>query len=256
MVKAGLFALAERSIVASYMMNAGAIMCDLLRFLPSRFRDRTLGYRYVSDKIGTMPGNAAVNDLPLAFFKSVILDGDYSYVIEIGAYSLDRSMALKRTFPDIHIYGLDVTAEFVYPRRVHEVEVGSNTPNTIRSIAALRGGRGLVCSAGTAAYYPPSQIAGLFALTKSINADLALVEPNTVGESSITRSLRRTRVSWYHPYLHLLRQAGYTLPFNGGRQVGCAISASAETMTYLFAQCGSPHDLPHGEPGARYAVEE
>jgi hypothetical protein len=235
-MKAALFALAERSIFASYAMNAGAIACDLLRFMPSRFGDKSLDYRMVTGQIGTLPGNAALNDLPLAFFKSVILEGGYSYVIEIGAYSLDRSMALKRAFPKLPVYGLDVTADFVYPRVAYGVDVGSNSPTTISSIAALRGGRGLVCSAGTLAYYKPTAVAELFALTRSIDADLALVEPNTVGEGSITRSLRRTRQSWYHPYLDLLPKAGYSLPFNGGRQVGCTISASAEMMTYLFAQ--------------------
>jgi hypothetical protein len=235
-MKAALFALAERSILASYAMNAGSIAYDLLRFMPSRFGDKRLDYRMVAGQIGTQPGNAAPNDLPLAFFKSVILDGDYSYVIEIGAYSLDRSMALKRAFPKLPVYGLDVTEDFVHPRIVSDVDVGSNNATTIRSIAALRGGRGLVCAAGTLAYYKPAAVAELFALTRSIDADLALVEPNTVGESSITKSLRRTRQSWYHPYLHLLPKAGYTLPFNGGRQVGCAVSVYAETMTYIFAR--------------------
>jgi hypothetical protein len=101
---------------------------------------------------------------------------------------------------------------------------------------ALEGGRGLICTNGTLAYYEPEDVIALLTEASQLGLDLAIAEPNTVGEGSLTHSIKRNQQSRYHPYLQTLWRLKYVMPDNGGQQPGDCIADYGDARTYIFAR--------------------
>src|SRR5262249_51835831 len=107
---------------------------------------------------------------------------------------------------------------------------------TIRQIVGQHHGRGILCSCGTLAYYPPDEFIKFMNEMADLKLDFAIAEPNTVGEGSLPHSIRRNKQSWYHPFLPTLWRLGYEMPDNGGQQPGDCIANYGDARTYIFAQ--------------------
>lgn len=229
--------LAEKSVFISVLMNAAAIVADIAYFLPAHFRRKKHDYAFQHGKIGTQPGNGALNDLPLSYFTHALLSNKYSFIIEIGAYTADRTLALKANFPHVDVIAMDVTADYAKISNTRGIELRPFSLDEIEKVARSKEGHGAIFSHGTICYMSQPEVCALFAQAYRLGLDIALVEPNTVGEGTITRSLPRARDgSWFHPYITMLKEAGYRLPINGGRQVGNCVSLFSEQVTYIFAQ--------------------
>lgn len=235
LLKSAVFSVGQRSVVLPWLANLAAFNVAATAYLPSRFRDGARDYGAQAGLIGSQPTAADHNDHGLNFFSRVILEHRYDFVIELGALTLDRARALARLFPQTRIFALDITRDFTDTRTLDGVTVGPNTLTHIREIA-LGCRRGLIVAHGTLCCYPPDDLAALFATAHELRLDLAFSEPNTIGEESLTCSLKRTQMSWYHPYLHMLRAAGYELPDNRGKQVRDSVSKYAEERTFIFAR--------------------
>jgi len=171
----------------------------------------------------------------LNFFARSILEHDYQYVIEIGSYSLERIRRLAMLFPTKKFFALDIGFEYITERTIDRVTLMPNNLTNISFLVEKQTGRGLLISHGTLAYYPLFRIEALIEQAAQLHLDIALAEPNGIGENSRNCSLQRTRKSWHHPYLSLLRANGFTMPDSKGHQVGGSFSTFGEWHTYIFA---------------------
>jgi hypothetical protein len=230
------FAAAQRNVFVAWAMNVVAYNCSAIGYLSSRYKDGTKNYTYSENQIGTDPAAADHNDLGLNFFTRLILEHRYDFVIELGSFNLVRSKRLSKLFPNVRIHALDVTKDFSAERTIDGVIVGPNNLDHIRRIVESIDGRGLLCAHGTLCYYATDDLEQLFHAAYNLGVDVAFSEPNTIGEGSITTSLKRTQISWYHPYLNTLRSIGFFLPDGNGRQIRDCVSKYGEERTFIFAR--------------------
>jgi hypothetical protein len=233
------FRLGERSIFVVWLLNLLIFNYKAIRKLPTRFSDRKRTYSAESDHIGTQPGAVDHNDLGLNFYVRLIIEYRYDFLIELGAFSRERSEWLAAHFPNLEVHALDITQDFQERRTVNGVRVGPNTPDHFRDVVSQPMRRGLVVSHGTLCYYSFVELTRLLAVMREFRLDLAFSEPNTIGEGSLDRSLRRTHLSHYHPYLAMLQKAGFELPDGKGHQIRDCWGEYAETRTFLFARQAS-----------------
>ncbi len=225
--------LGERSVFVVWLVNLIMFNVRAVGWLPSRYRDKRRSYPTEAGHIGKQPAAVDHNDLGLNFYIRLIVQYRYETVIELGAFSMERATWLAKHFPEVRVHALDVTRDFREPRIVDGVNVGPNTTARIREVATART---LVVAHGTLCCYSPKQLSELIATLRDLKIDLAFSEPNTSGELSLNRSLRRTGQSYYHPYLTMLADAGFTFPDNKGHQIRDCWSEYAETRTFLFAR--------------------
>jgi hypothetical protein len=221
--------------MASWLSNMAAHTADAIRHFPGHFKDRSLEYASAEGIVGTLPRHANVNDTALNFFARAILEHNYDFVIEIGAYSLDRTKKLASLFPNKKFFALDIGPDYITKQVIGNVTLLPNDLATISSLAKKYDGRGLICSHGTLSYYCPALAEDLISVGAQSGLDIALVEPNAIGENSRACSMQRSRKSWYHPYLLLLRSNGYVMPDANGHQIGTSFSAFGEWYTYILA---------------------
>jgi hypothetical protein len=235
-MKSLLLRLGSRSIFITWLFNAAALALHAVRLLPGRF---AAGQRYTeqADRIGSDPGAAFCNDPGLNFFARLILENGYNRVIELGAYTADRSLRLARLpFPQRpEIFALDITRDYAQRHTRDGVTIAPNTFDMVEELLSSPG-RGLLCSHGTLCCYAQGDLEKLLGLAFDRGFDIAIAEPNSIFEESMTRSLRRTTQSYYHPYLTILRRLGYQLPDNKGKQTRDCYSQYMETRTFIFAR--------------------
>jgi hypothetical protein len=236
LLKRGAFAAGRHTFLVPWALNSFAFLTSAVTKMPSRYRDGGKDYGTSAGNLGSDPAAAWENDLSVNFFARVILEHGYSFVIELGAYTCDRSWRLAKLFPNCKFYALDVTADFTERREMNGVTLGPNTLDEIKAIAAREGRNGLICSNGTLCYYPEIDLLELFKTTATLGLDLAFNEPNTIGEETLPHQIRRTRISYYQPYLPMLRSLGFSLPGGHGRQVRDCNSTYGEMRTFIFAK--------------------
>ena len=240
LIKLALLYGGPRSVIVPWALNYTRLITGCTLGLFHRVADRHISYAAFSAVGDRRYGNSdAVNDLPLNFYFRVAASADYAYVIELGALSAFRIIELGRLMKSVQrltrVYGLDVTADYAIERELDGVIVGPNNLTTIRTIGGRHAGRGLICATGTLCYYAQDDLAAMFALAASQNCDVALVEPNfSVWERENRMSFKRSRISSYHPYVPMLRIAGYELA-EGGLQIPRTWNDSAEEWTFIFA---------------------
>jgi hypothetical protein len=226
----------SRSIFVPWAVNVSAAAVASIAKFRTKYSDKNLTYQSFGSKVGTNPSNEHFNDPGLNFFIRLLLEHRYGYLIEIGALSLERSTRVKKLFPDLSVYALDVTQEFRERHIVSGVTLMYNSTDNILAISREAHGRGIICSHGTLAYYANKDLYQLLTTAFEISLDLAIAEPNTIGEESLGGSLKRTHRSWYHPYLPMLRSIGYVLPDGNGQQIRDCWSTAGETRTFIFAR--------------------
>jgi hypothetical protein len=226
--------LTHGSILLGWLANVLAYNSRFTSILPNRFTDARFDYPAEAHNL-VRARRLRINDLEANFFMRAILERRSTHVVEIGAYHLERAAGIARLFPDLDVYGLDITTDYVMRRKVDGVNVGPNRADEISRIAAAHARGGLLCCRGTLIYYDERQLRELFALAFRLGYDVAISEPNTPLAPYLKRSRIRTRKSWYHPYPQILLDAGFVLPDNGGEQIQCAISEYGEERTYIFA---------------------
>lgn len=234
-LKSAVYAAGARTFLVPWAVNLISFNASALRYLPTRRSDGTRNYTAEASQIGTQPDAAYHNDMALNFFARLIVKYRYDFVIELGSYTLDRAWELATTFPETVIHALDITEDFATERVDRGVNVGPNNLHQISNIA-MHGGRGLVCATGTLCCYLPKELESLLTMIAKLKLDLAFSEPNTIGEESLDRSLKRTGKSYYHPYLKLLRELEFRLPDNKGKQTRDCVSKYAEERTFVFAR--------------------
>lgn len=238
---AGAARLGARSILATWGFNLARYVSICLRALPSCYTDARVDYRDFRALGNAAFGAASAgNDQALNFYLRAAIEQDYGFVAELGALNGLRAQQLAallrscgRTAP---VYGLDITADYQAEHEWRGIMLAPNADTTLAQLAA-RHGRGLICSNGTLTYYGRAQLAELFALARRLRCDLALCEPNlSVMENRQGPSLCRTRSSLYHLYRALLREAGFTMPDDDGRQIPRTFGQYAEERAYIIAR--------------------
>ena len=186
-------------------------MLRAIRHMPTAFRKHgMLGPEYAAlDR--PMTGTVDVHDAALNLFLRAIMEFRYRSVIEIGAYDGARIIVLKRLAPEIEAFGLDILPQYNTPFERGGVKFRRFDPAFFAGIPTPA----LFCSRGTLPYFQPAEVAELFNALSARGVDIAIYEP--VAYRNVPRSLKRSPNSFYHPYDHLLRQAGLTpcAEFNG-----------------------------------------
>ncbi len=226
--------LGEKTILFPWLVNSITHSAGLLSSVGAHYRDSVPDYSAVAT---IEPGDApSFNDHELNFFIRLILEQKYDFAIELGAYTLSRSKALSFYFPDVKVYGLDVTLDFAERRVVEGVMVGPYSIGEISTIAEGNKGRGLICARGTLMYYALGEVGRLFDLAFSKHLDIAICEPRSVRDYGFRGSWRRSKISYYHSYVELLRAQSYLLPdMDTGRAQARNLSGMAETWSHIFA---------------------
>lgn len=234
-LKRAFLAAANRSYYAVWAAQIARFVSQTIIYLPSR--RVALAYPSVADRINSDPAATLLNDHGTNFFTRVILEHHHDFVIELGAFTADRSLRLAKLFPHAKVYALDITRDFASERELNGVTLGPNNLLNIRAIGARHAGqRGLLCAHGTLAYYAVDDLAALFETAAALHLDVAFSEPNvSLTEQSRTVNFRRTAASYYQPYIHLLMRAGYRLPDASGQQVRDCWGRYAEERTFIFA---------------------
>src|SRR5262245_11580883 len=160
-IKTAAYRAGHHSILATWLLNVGSYVCRTAARLPTKYSDRRTAYGEASNQIGSNPSAAYHNDPALNFFARLVLERRFDFVVELGAYSLDRSRRLKKLFPKLQCFALDVTRDYAVQREIDGVTVMPNTLDNIRTIARTASGRGLICTQGTLCYYATDVLAEL-----------------------------------------------------------------------------------------------
>jgi hypothetical protein len=224
----------DGSFFANWLANVLVYNGRFLSILPNRYADERYDYTAESHAL-TKARPLRFNDLEGNFFIRLVLEQQYSHVIEIGAYHLERAAGIARLFPSVAVYGLDITKDFASEREINGVHIGPNTSQQIRTIAQRHGSRGLICCRGTLVYYDQLGLMDLLAVAHSVGHDIALSEPNGPLTPYLSQPRPRTYRTWYHNFPKMLAEAGYTV-MDGGSQIQCSISEYGEERTFIFAQ--------------------
>jgi len=119
---------------------------------------------------------------------------------------LIRPFHYKRLFPEIEIVALDKISGFD-PGGVEDgIQYGPFNPDWF---ANKKGPKTLVIACGTLSYFKPKDLRDFFDILFDNEYDLALTELGS--QFAKSSSLRRSYISYYHPYAHMLNEIGFTL---------------------------------------------
>ena len=192
------------------------------------YADKFLSYdEFEVDRSTSEP---LINDDIINFIIRVILENKYERIVEIGAYDLKRSFHYKKLFPEIEVIGLDKISGFNAWGVKNGVESG---PFGHAWFEDHKGSNTLVVACGTHSYFKPEELPGFFQILFDNGYDLALAELGS--HFAKTVSLRRSHVSFYHPYSYLLNKGGFAV--DGLIHPNHAFSLSAmERREYFLAK--------------------
>jgi hypothetical protein len=228
--------LGQRSTFTIWLMNVSYFVYGAIRSLPSRYQDGNRAYSKQSTAVAN-PNSVPYNDLALNFFLRVAREDDYSFIVELGSFSTERTVHLKKLIPDKIIYAPDIGPDFAVERQLGDITLAPNNLATIKTISARHGGRGLFCACHTLSYHSPRELADLFSLAYALRCDMAFAESNaSLTEKWPRPSFPRSVISYYHPYISMLRSVGYDLPDNNGQQAPGYWRAFGEEWTLIFAR--------------------
>jgi hypothetical protein len=190
--------------MAGYYGPALLAMLRAIRHMPPALRKhRSVGLEYAAlDKV--IGGTVDIHDPALNLYLRATLEFRYRSVVEIGAYDGARILTFKRLVPSVEAWGVDILPTYQTPSERDGVRFHRFEPAFFTQVATPA----LVCSRGTLCYFSASELADFFHLLAGRGIDIALYEP--VAYRNVQHSLQRSPTSFYHPYDHLLRQAGLT----------------------------------------------
>lgn len=154
---------------------------------------------YLSEPHGWRP----INDLPVAFAVRVIIERRYKTVVEIGAYDGSRPIALKRLFPEIEVYALDIQDGFRV-RTSYGVKFRKFDLDFIASLqnAAVIANRVMCCMT-------TQELRGFLKACASSKSDIIFHELTPVFQTS--RTIKRSPGTLYHDLKYEFDSAGYEL---------------------------------------------
>ena len=190
------------------ILNLLLIVNQLVR----RSADRVLGRKMVGKYLDaeTVVGRASpIDDLAVALFARTLIEGGHKSVIEIGTYTGERILALKRLFPDIDAVGLDILTNFKTPQEKDGVLFQFFSDEAF----AQEFETPIVLSRGTLSYFTPEELERFFDTLTAHRLAIAFFEPGPFFhiEKSTVRYKKKNRTAYYHPYDNMLEERGYTL---------------------------------------------
>lgn len=142
-------------------------------------------------------------DIAYNLYLRALVEGGYRTIIEIGAYSGERILHLKRTMPSVEAYGLDIVKTY---HNEHSVE-GVNIRLFSLDFFKIKRDKAIVLSRGTMANMSENFLSEFLQVLHMNDYDIAMCEQAPFRE--IQQTSPRSSNSFYHPYPKLLRQAGY-----------------------------------------------
>jgi hypothetical protein len=187
------------------MKDLGRVQLRVLRMI-RRFYFKPIANPYLSRQkikptFDTSLRNTSLHDLELNFLLRILQEYGYRTVVEIGAFSGRRAADLKRLMPAVDVLATDLSYECSANGGVRAI------PFPDLADEPLENGSLFFCTA-TMAAMSPGEIEQLIAIAAQHNADFAFVEP--VLRSDIEQSIRRSPVSYFHPYRRLFERFGYS----------------------------------------------
>jgi hypothetical protein len=150
-----------------------------------------------------------LNDDPTNFFLRVILEKKFKTVFELGSYSCQRIITLKKLVPEIDAVALDILPQYekLDGAEMHGVKIKFFKPDTFRKITA---DNALLIVRGTLTYIPTNQLYSMFVDLHKAGVSIAFCEPVPLFEIN-TSVPRAADSSYYHAYEKMLSACGYSL---------------------------------------------
>jgi hypothetical protein len=152
---------------------------------------------------------SAIDDTALALMAHVVGEILPSTIIEIGAYSGSRICEIKRLFPALDAFALDIGKSYEAPFeqygvkfRPFELTFFNNDLNNA-----------LVFSVGTLTCMNAHEVEALFDTLRHRKSSVALFEPYPLFNlsESIVRFKKKGYTTYYHPYELWLEDTGYII---------------------------------------------
>ena len=195
--------LAEKKIFASTLLIRMWCLYWAMNF-KNDYSDRTLSYDGFSTDIVKDP--PPLSDDRTNFMIRVLSEEKYERIVEIGACSLQRSFHYKRLFPEIEVVALDKISGFDDAKEIDGIKTERFDFDWFESHKGLKT---LVTSCGTLSYFKPNELRSFLEVLFRHGYDLSLAELGS--HFAKTSSLRRSVISYFHPYTHLLKNVGFSI---------------------------------------------
>jgi hypothetical protein len=180
-----------------------------------------------------MGKDASLYDLATAFFLRVAMEHRYETIIEIGTYSGERIITLKRLLQEVEAWGLDIGPDYSEDRERAGVKFRRfETGFFDRAFP-----KPLVLSQGTLSYFAKDEMLDFLKVLERGGFDLALAEPSPLYVPNVIT--RRSPGSFYYPYERILLDLGFYMaePWStSSREKTMYSRTMIETRVLLHAQ--------------------
>lgn len=197
--------LAGRRVIFSTILNRLWCIYWTLKF-KNVYADKALSYDGFEIDLNRKPKR--LNDDATNYMTRVLLEREYSRIVEIGAYDLQRAFHYKRLFPNLEVVALDKISGFDAGKvkGTEDIQTDLFSPEWFKTNI---GPKTLVTACGTLSYFKSDELKKFFQVLKDNGYDLALVELGS--HFAKEKSLRRSVISYYHPYVKLLADSGFSV---------------------------------------------
>ena len=176
-------------------------------------------------------GGDQLGDIATAFFLHAIASRGYMEVIEIGSYSGERILELKKLLPHCMCHGLDVGKSYKLPFTrsgvdFHPFSLSFFEREFLKPI--------VICN-GVLHYMSDTQLSEFVSALAKKRIPIAFFEPTlpiSFGNKCIPR--RKGKHGFYHPYDHVFAQNGFSLEIKS-RGLRSGHTSSQKTLeSYLY----------------------
>lgn len=188
-----------------HVVSLAIVVSSFLRSTWPKVYTRKDAYNYpdLAPKIG---GAVPVWDDALNFFLRIQAERQYARIVEIGTMNGQRALALKRLFPSVEVFGLDLnrTIAGMNLSMFDGVRFGRFSPTFFTDNPG-----GLLVCRGTLNYFSPVELVDFLSLVGKAGYDVAFMEPALPFRAR--PGSRRGPDCWYHDWPAVMRRAGFSI---------------------------------------------
>ena len=197
--------------------------------------DDAVDYAHVSVDMNDMN---SICDRATAFYLRVILQYRHETVLEIGTFTGERILAVKRCLPQITAFGLDIGPKFKKEFETGGVQFSEFSLEFFKKPLP----KPLVVCHCTLNYFKPEDLRTFLKTLRENNYPIAFCEP--VPHFAFDETLSRSHIAYYHPYEKVFSECGFHLvetnPQNASWHSFSTSMGEFTYMNYAFPGANSP----------------